>query len=108
MSERAPDSEGARPNVGGPLREPEPERPSELERRIRERDRRVPWVRIVVLAAALVGILVFHGTITSKVAGCYGQYVEPTGRPAAKPGESPTPELRIEPARRLPSGGGAP
>lgn len=107
MSERAPDSEGAQSTVEGPLREPEPERPSELERRIRERDRRVPWVRIVVLAAALVGILVFHGTITSKAASCYGQYLEPTGKPA-KPDESAGPELRIEPARRLPPQGTPP
>lgn len=77
---------------------PGPER--ELDRRLRERDRRVPWVRIVVLAAALVGILVFHGAISSKVAGCYGHYVEPADGGDAQRHE---PTLRIEPARKLPA-----
>lgn len=104
MKEAPPHSGGAMsPPPAEPdevWREPEPAPERELDRRLRERDRRVPWVRIVLLAAALVGILVFHGTITSEVAGCFGRYVEP-GHDAV----TPEPALRIEPARPLPGGG---
>jgi len=85
----------------GAWREPEPEPERELVRRLRERDRRVPWVRIAILVVALLGILVFHQTLSDKVVGCYGQYVEPAAGSGAAPTE---PTLRIEPARPLPRG----
>ncbi len=87
-----------------PLIEPEPVGESELERRLRERDRRVPWVRLVVLVLALVALLVFYNKISEGMAGCYGQYVEPQaatkkGAPTVAPaGEI---NLEIEPARPL-------
>lgn len=94
-----PDS--SEPAIAGAWREPAPEPERELVRRLRERDRRVPWVRIVILVVALLGILVFHQTLSDKVVGCYGQYVEPAGGSGGTPAE---PTLRIEPARPLPSG----
>jgi len=93
-----------------PLREPEPERLSDLDRRMRERDRRMPWVRMIVLGLSLVAIIVFYQSISEGVAGCYGKYVQPGATPKAssdgtsgtaaptKPGEQ---NLRIEPARPL-------
>lgn len=82
-----------------PFEEPEPERATELDRRMRERERRMPWVRIAIMVAALVGLLVFHQTISSEMAGCFQRnYVaEDKAKPAPAPGE-----MRIEPARRLP------
>lgn len=93
-----------RPN-DEPLREPEPERLSDLDRRMRERDRRMPWVRMVILGLALVAIIVFHQSISEGVAGCYSKYVPATPpKPATSaPGKAAPNEmnLRIEPARPL-------
>jgi len=88
------------------LREPEPERLSDIDRRMRERDRRIPWVRIVILALSLVAIIVFHQSISQGVAGCYGKYVQPgtaTTPSTNSAGQTPPGEvnLRIEPARPL-------
>jgi hypothetical protein len=87
------------------LREPEPERLSDLDRRMRERDRRVPWVRILILALSLVAIIAFHQSISEGVAGCYGKYVQPgtTSKSPSPPGQAQPGEmnLRIEPARPL-------
>ena len=90
-----------------PLREPEPERLSDLDKRLRERDRRIPWFRLIVLVSALVAILVFHQSISQGVAGCYGKYIPEQAPPKTPskdmpvaPGEVP---LTIEPAKPLPS-----
>jgi len=85
----------------GPLREPEAEQPNDLDRRLRHRDRRAPWPRIVVLALALVGILAFHESIGREMAGCFGELAQPVAQADAV---SPPAELnlRIEPARPLP------
>ncbi len=90
-------------SLDDPLREPEPERLSDLDKRLRERDRRIPWVRLIVLVAALVAILVFHQSITQSVAGCYGKYIPDNPKSPSKdmpvaPGEVP---LTIEPAKPL-------
>lgn len=83
-----------------PLREPEPEPPSALDRHLRERDRRMPWVRLGILVAALVALLVFYSQIGNTVAGCFGKFVE-----KPKAGSTPAPagelQMRIEPARPL-------
>lgn len=86
-----------------PLREPEPERPtgSDLERRVRERERRMPWVRIAIMVAALVGLLVFHQSISSEMAGCFQRNYVAEDRAKAAPSEPG--QVRIEPARRLPA-----
>lgn len=90
-----------------PLREPESERLSDVDRRLRERDRRLPWVRMVILGLSLVAIIMFHQSISEGIAGCYGKYVPTTTTPkpaANEPGKATAPNelhMRVEPARPL-------
>lgn len=91
-----------------PLREPETEHLTELELRQRERERRMPWVRLVILGLALVGLLIFWGRISDGMAGCFGKYVEldrqATSRGAdavEAPAADPPSNIQIQPARPL-------
>jgi hypothetical protein len=87
-----------------PLIEPEPEL-SELDRRLRQRERRMPWVRLAVLAAALLGLLIFYDQISEGMSGCFGKYIDADKRAgSAAPtddAQNEPPSINIEPARPL-------
>lgn len=74
-----------------------------------------PWVKVVLLVLALIGILVFHQTMSHQVAGCYQEVatapvaggdgaVEP-GAPTKAPAKPSSPfanevEIQLRPKAR--------
>lgn len=59
-----------------------------------------PWVRLVLMSAALVAILVFHAALTDGVTGCFHRVADTSE--SIKVGDRPVvaPEIQI---RRVPA-----
>lgn len=93
------------------LLEPTNERLSQTgDRRLRDvrafepRSSGAAWLKIGLMVVFLVAILIFHGQISDKAAGCYQQTAGlPTGAESAAPTKAPAPpsgtnevQIRIE------------